>query len=89
MKTVLNLACNILGWQGGTIHQVLDNVCAMSNREANRFLSTLKYKIIANNITDGFDTFLNLYYKPVEQRTGYTIKLSKTMQFKRKQKIAF
>jgi hypothetical protein len=89
MNTVLNLACNILGWQGGTVHQVLDNVCAMNNREVNRFLSTLKYEILSNSITDGFDTFLTLYYTPIEQRTGYKITLSKPIQFKRKQKIAF
>lgn len=40
-KTTLEVACNYLNWQGGTIHQVWDEYNKMTENKRNNFVSHL------------------------------------------------
>ncbi len=65
MKTLLEKSISILGWQGGTIHQVLETVKAMGEKDKNRFISQLRDFAASSNETDIFYNFVENYLKPI------------------------
>ena len=65
MKTLLEKSISILGWQGGTIHQVLESVKEMDITSRNKFIKQLRDFAAKSNETDIFYNFVENYLKPI------------------------
>ena len=67
MKTLLEKSVSLLGWQGGTIHQVLETVKAMDEKGKNRFMKQLRDFSASSKETDIFYNFTENYLKPIHE----------------------
>ena len=63
--TLISHACKLLGWQGGTIHQVLSEAKNMTPIKRKNFIAAMRDFAAKSNEKDIFYDFLRVYYKPL------------------------
>ena len=52
MKTTLEIVCNVFGWQGGTIHQVIEEYKKISLGEKDKVCNALMRALDKKELTD-------------------------------------
>ena len=67
MKNLLEKSIQLLGWHGGTIHQVLETVKAMGEKDKNRFISQLRDFAASSNEKDIFYNFTQNYLAQIHE----------------------
>ena len=76
MKNLLEKSIQLLGWHGGTIHQVLESVKEMDITSRNKFIKQLRDFAAKSNETDIFYNFVENYLKKNKGKTSFKIMLT-------------